>query len=185
MTDELRSELRVLLARQTFRKNPTRLADGREVAYYTDSRLVTLTPRGVWLTAHLLAQVIAPYHPHCIGGPTIAAVPIIGALAYMSEIIKKSEQRFFFVRPAAKNYGRGKLIEGHLEPSTRAVLVDDVIATGASLLHAANAILNEGVIPVAAVTLIDRQWGAKELFAQHNIPLHSLFTLQEIIDTQA
>ena len=43
-----------------------------------------------------------------------------------------------YPRPQAKGYGTGKMIEGLWEPGETAVILDDLITFGGSLLRAAN-----------------------------------------------
>ena len=49
------------------------------------------------------------------------------------------EWKTFVVRKQAKDHGLGKLIEGHIQSGEHALIVDDVLTTGGSILKAAEA----------------------------------------------
>ena len=49
------------------------------------------------------------------------------------------------VRKQAKDHGLGKLIEGTISPGERALIVDDVLTTGGSLIKAAEAARGAGL----------------------------------------
>ena len=59
-------------------------------------------------------------------------------------------------------------------------LVEDVVSSGGAIVDALGKLKADGLLPVAAICVIDRQSGGSEALAQHELPLRSLFTLEEI-----
>ncbi|MFT5861746.1 MAG: orotate phosphoribosyltransferase, partial [Flavobacteriales bacterium] len=51
---------------------------------------------------------------------------------------------FVYVRPEAKKHGRKNQIEGHLEPGSSVIVIEDLISTGKSSLLAVEALKAEG-----------------------------------------
>jgi orotate phosphoribosyltransferase len=93
--------------------------------------------------------------------------------------------RTFVVRKQAKDHGLGKLIEGAVEPGDRAVIVDDVLTSGGSLLKAVVAARAAGLTVTHAVVIVDRheQDGRKRVEAE-GLTLLSLLTVDDLIRQQ-
>ena len=60
------------------------LSSGQRSKYYFDGRLLTLDPEGSDLISSLFLEEIAMARAEAAGGPTVAAVPIAGAIALKS-----------------------------------------------------------------------------------------------------
>jgi orotate phosphoribosyltransferase len=50
-----------------------------------------------------------------------------------------------YVRPKPKDHGLTKLIEGHISPGRKVVVIEDLISTGNSSLQAVEALKNEDI----------------------------------------
>ena len=60
------------------------LTSGLKSSYYFDGRLLTLSPRGSDLVASALLPAIRASGAVAVGGPAVAAVPMVTALAMLS-----------------------------------------------------------------------------------------------------
>jgi len=148
------------------------LASGRESDFYIDARQVTLTPRGLAWTAEFLRTFLASMRPGptAVGGPATASIPIFSAaVPHLNESwvdVPDSVlgvRKLFYVRKEAKGHGTRRLIEGPpLDARDLVVLVDDVLTTGESLIHAAEVVREEGANVLAAFVLVDREEGGRE-----------------------
>lgn len=173
---ELRERLRVKL-RACIKLGRVKLSSGKETDFYFDGRLVSLEPEGSVLIADLMLRMIQGMGGiDAVGGLTSGADPItssIGVLAWQRGV----PLRLFYVRKEAKGHGMGKLIEGPpLPQGARAVIVDDVITTGGSILKARDSLrADAGVAAVAALAVIDRQEGGREVLEKEGIQVFSLF----------
>src|ERR1700691_4264065 len=79
-----RNELFRLLKTQAFSKGKFILSSGKESDFYLDARLVTLSAAGAYLTARVMLDMISQDQPDAIGGPTLGADPMVGAIASLS-----------------------------------------------------------------------------------------------------
>ena len=93
-----------------------------------------------------------------MGGPTLAADPIVTAVALASQEDGNGIPAFI-VRKETKEHGMGQLIEGPLVAGSRVAIVDDTCTTGGSLLHAIGAAEALGCSVVKVIVLLDRREG--------------------------
>lgn len=177
---EMRQRLLELIRAHTTHTSVV-LSSGRSSNVYVDCRMVTLHPEGALLSARALLELLdaTGWRADAIGGPTLGADPICGALAVVSQLQGRPIPTFI-VRKEKKPHGRGRRIEGPIPESARVVLVDDVATTGSSLLMACRAVCEEGHTVVGAMVLVDRNEGATEALGDEGIPLRSVFSLQDI-----
>jgi orotate phosphoribosyltransferase len=153
------------------------LASGKQSDTYLDCRLLTLSehlPAVVAMMAEILDQ--NGYKPTRIGGMSSGADPIIAGFLMNGW----NGCRGFFARKEQKAHGTLRLVEGHLSSEDKVVLVDDVATSGGSLIKAAKDTIQHGGRILCAMTIVDREEGAREALAEMNIPLLSLITLKEI-----
>ena len=180
MPSDERAALLALLRTKAVRRGQFKLASGQISDYYIDGRMVTLDAEGARLIGALLAELLARRGVQAIGGPTIGADPIIGA------VIAESARRGtplagFLVRKEAKGHGMGKQVEGPLEKGMKAALVDDVISTGGSVLQAADAVRALGATVDCVTAVVDREMGADRVFEERGIPYLPLFRKGELL----
>ncbi len=177
---ELKTKLLKLLNREALKKGRFVLSSGKISNYYLDGRIITLTPEGAYLVANIILELIKKRKIDAIGGPTLGADPIVGAVACLSHI-KKIPVKTFIVRKAAKEHGMQRQIEGPaLKKGNTAILVDDVATTGKSLVEAKEVLEEIGVKVDGAIVIVDRQEGAKENLTQAGIKLESIFSIEDL-----
>ena len=85
-------------------------------------------------------------------------------------------------RKEAKAYGTKKLIEGIFEPGRRALIIEDVVTSGASILETIEALKLEGLVCEDVICALDREQGGSERLAKEGIRLHSLVSMTAILD---
>lgn len=177
--EAVRSRLKEKL-RACIQLGKRKLASGKETDFYFDGRLVSLDPEGSVLIAELMLDLIRKGDGtgaiDAVGGLTSGADPItssIGVLAWQ----KKAPLKLFYVRKEAKDHGMGKRIEGPpLAPGARAVIVDDVITTGGSILKARDTLRDDAkAVVVAALAIIDREEGGRQALEKEGLKVLSLF----------
>ena len=176
---DLKSKLLELLEKEALKRGKFVLSSGKESNYYLDGRVITLTPEGAYLVASIILQLSANEKVDAIGGPTLGADPIVGAIAALSHI-KNIPLKTFIVRKAAKAHGAQRQIEGPLlKKGSKVILVDDVATTGKALIEAKEALDKSGVIARTAIVIVDRCEGAKENLKQVGLNLESIFTVKD------
>lgn len=177
--NELRDKLFGLLDKEALRRGTFILSSGKESNYYLDGRVITLTPEGAYLAASIILELIKNRGIDAIGGPTLGADPIVGALACLSHI-QKIPLKTFIVRKAAKEHGTQRQIEGpELKPGSKVILVDDVATTGKALIEAKQALDRAGIKADTALVIVDRNEGAKDNLAAVGLKLESIFKIED------
>jgi len=163
-----------------------RLASGLTSPYYVDCRALMAQPSARALVARLAWQRLNHLPIDCIGGLEIGAISIattISDYAYMAT--PRQEWRTFVVRKQPKDHGLGKLIEGVVKSSDRALIVDDVLTSGGSLLKAVAAARAAGLVVTHALVIVDRkeQDGRRKVEAE-GLTLLSLLTIDDLTRAQ-
>ena len=116
-----------------------------------------------------------------IGGPTLGADSILGAIASLSSQNKKPINTFI-VRKAPKPYGKQQQIEGPLlKKGAKVVVVDDVATTGKSVIRSIEVLRGIGADVVKAVCIVDRGEGASKALADAGCKLVSIFNSSEFL----
>jgi orotate phosphoribosyltransferase len=155
------------------------LRAGARSTFYLDCRQVTLHPEGAYLVASLMLERLRGVRVQAVGGPALAAVPMVGAICALSHVQGRPLMGFV-VRKEAKDHGMGNIIEGPLPPGASVALVEDTLTTGGELLRAAAAVREEGCLIAGAVCIVDRGAGALAALHEHGIPAEALVTLQDL-----
>lgn len=176
---ELKEKLFKLLNRKALKRGKFVLSSGKESNYYLDGRVITLTPEGAYLAAGIILDMVKDEALDAVGGPTLGADPIAGALAVLS-YINKRPINCFIVRKRAKEHGTQRQVEGpELKKGDRVILIDDVATSGKAILEAKQALDKIGVIADKAIVIIDRNQGAVENLAKAGLKLESIFKITE------
>jgi orotate phosphoribosyltransferase len=162
------------------------LASGLTSPFYVDCRSLMAHPSARRLVAQLAYEALRPVAVTCLGGLEIGATSVattISDFAYAT--YPQRDWRTFAVRKQAKDHGLGKLIEGACYPGDQAVIVDDVLTSGGSLLKALAAARSAGLTVTHALVIVDRneQDGRKKV-EQEGMTLLSLLTIEDLMRQQ-
>ena len=175
----LKAQLLALLNKEALKRGDFTLSSGKKSNYYLDGRIITLTPEGAYLVANIILELCQGKAIDAIGGPTLGADPIVGAVAAIA-YIKKIPLKTFIVRKSTKEHGTQRQIEGpELTKVSRVILVDDVATTGKALIEAKLALDKIGVFSDTAMVIVDRCEGAKENLGKAGLKLESIFTIKD------
>ena len=110
----------------------------------------------------------------------IAAIPY-AALPIGTAVALRTGMPLIYPRREVKAHGTARPIEGFFQPGDRAVVLDDLVTTGASKLEAVDLLREAGLAVQDIVVLIDRSRGAVEELAREGLRLHAAYTLEEIV----
>jgi len=171
---------------QSFKWDPDKgfkLASGLTSPFYVDCRSLMAHPGARRLVAQLAYEALQPINLHCLGGLEIGAISIATSISdYAFTASPKREWRTFVVRKQAKDHGLGKLIEGAIRPGDCALIVDDVLTSGGSLLKAVGAARDAGLTVNHALVIVDRQeQEGRARIGHDNVQLVSLLTIQDLM----
>lgn len=170
-----------LLKRDALRTGEFTLASGRLSHYYVDGRKVTLSAEGAERIANGMLEILA-HHPEveAVGGLTMGADPIVGAILARAHEYGRADLRGFLVRKETKAHGTGKRVEGPVEKGATVAVIDDVATTGGSSLQAVDAIEAMGGTVSVVLAVLDRLEGAAEAFAARGLPFRVLLTIRDL-----
>jgi orotate phosphoribosyltransferase len=180
-----RDQLFRIIAENSFGRGRVILASGKESDFYFDMKPSMLHPKGASLMARAILERVREAGGDSIGGLEMGAVPITGAVCLHSHDMG-SPVHGFFVRKKQKEHGARKRVEG-LAPGQslngkKVVVIDDVTTSGASTMQAVEACRDEGADIVLALSIVDREDGAAELFASAGIRFEPLFKASEFLE---
>ena len=174
---------------QSFKWDPVKgftLASGQTSPFYVDCRSLMAYPGSRRLVGQLAHDALASLTIDCLGGLEIGAISIATTISdYGYGTTPRREWRTFVVRKQAKDHGLGKLIEGAVRPGDRALIVDDVLTSGGSLLKAVAAARGAGLAVTHALVIVDRkeQDGRRKVEAE-GVVLVSLLTIDDLTRAQ-
>lgn len=162
-----------------------KLASGLMSPFYVDCRSLMAYPHARQLVAQLAYDALWRTDLNCLGGLEIGAISIATTISdYAFTANPKREWRTFVVRKQPKDHGLGKLVEGVVQPGDRALIVDDVLTSGGSLLKAVAAARDAGLQVDHALVIVDRQeQEGRARIEQDNVQLVSLLTIQDLMTT--
>jgi orotate phosphoribosyltransferase len=179
-----RARLRDIIAKRSFGRGEITLASGRKSDFYFNLKPTMLDAEGAALLAQLTLDALAVEELDYIGGLEMGAVPIAAAASAVSALTD-SPVHAFFVRKQPKEHGAKLLIEGLTKDESldgkRVAILEDVTTTGGSAMKAVEAAKDSGAEIALVFTMVDRQEGAAETFAQAGIKFVSLFTADEFL----
>ena len=177
---QCRKKLLDIIINNAYFKEKIILSSGKESDYYIDARLVTLSPEGVYLCAKLILDIVKEDDLDAIGGPTLGADPMVGAIGVLSYQEGKPVNTFI-IRKAPKAHGKQQQIEGPvLNKGSKIVLIDDVATTGKAFLESLDVLDTMGISVKKSICVVDRREVAKEALAKRGCELISLFDISEI-----
>jgi orotate phosphoribosyltransferase len=134
------------------------LSSGRTARYYVDARRALLRPAAFRATGALVAAEARRLGAVAVGGPTLGADPVACSVLAVADDLKA-----FIVRKERKEHGLQRWIEGPaIETGERVLVVEDVVASGGSLVSAIERVREEGVEIAGALAVLDRLAGGRD-----------------------
>lgn len=130
------------------------MKNGNIPKWIFDLREIILTPEGSRLVSRILYEKIKDLDFDMVGGPSIAAEPLVSSLI-MHFYGKGDNVLGFIVRKQPNNFGLRKKVEGPISKRKKVVLIDDAINSGAGMIDAIEAIKTEGCEIAKIITLLD------------------------------
>jgi orotate phosphoribosyltransferase len=158
-----------------------KLASGVTSPFYVDCRVLMAHPGPRSLVAQLAFDAMQDVPVDCIGGLELGAISIATAISDQAHRAGK-DWRTFVVRKQAKDHGTGKLIEGAARSGDRAVVVDDVLTSGGSVIKAVQAARDAGLKVSHALVIVDRQeQDGRKKVEELGVTLLSLLTIKDLM----
>ncbi|WP_436925260.1 orotate phosphoribosyltransferase [Halosimplex amylolyticum] len=148
------------------------LSHGGTSNYYVDKYLFETDPHCLELIAAAFAERVGDTK---LAGVALGAVPLVAAASV------ESGNPYVIVRKQKKEYGTANLVEGELAEGEEVVVLEDIATTGQSAVDAAEALRDAGAVVDRVIVVVDRQEGAAENLADHDLELDSLLTADDLL----
>ncbi len=111
----------------------------------------------------------------------ICGVPYT-ALPMASYLSIKYQCPMVMRRKEAKDYGTKKIIEGVFQKDHNCLVLEDLITSGASIMETITPLEDVGMKVTDIVVFLDRQQGGLQKVEEKGYKLHSVITLEEVLD---
>ncbi|MDR5655899.1 orotate phosphoribosyltransferase [Halodesulfurarchaeum sp. HSR-GB] len=160
-----------LKAAEAVRYGEFELSHGGTSEYYVDKYRFETDPQALETVATAFAERVGDSP---LAGVALGAVPLVTATGIATG------NPYVIVRKQTKEYGTGNRIEGTL-PEEPVVVLEDVATTGKSALSAVEALREAGATVDRVLVVVDREEGAAELLAEHDVSLESLVTASDLL----
>ncbi len=175
---------RAAIAEALFRTGALRfgkftLASGRQSSYYLDLRVIPSYPEVFALAIEAyreMAEQVGVKNFDVVAGVATAGVAISSPLAF---VLKKP---MVYVRREEKGHGLGRTVEGASHPGWRALVVDDLVTTGGSIISAVEALRKGGCVVKEAAVLVDRLEGGKANLEAIGVRLNACVDVNELVE---
>jgi len=160
------------------------LASGRNSRWFFDMKPVMMHTESAKLLSTLFNHRLDDLDPIFVGGLELGAVPLTAIVITGSESEKR---KGFMVRKSPKGRGGRKTnnppgIEGaSIAEGGNVVILEDVTTTGGSSIKAVERIHeNTSCKVIAVISILDREEGGVEAFAEAGIPFESILSRSDI-----
>ncbi len=148
------------------------LSHGGTSDYYVDKYLFETDPECLRLIAAAFAERVGDAK---LAGVALGAVPLVAVTSV------ETGNPYVIARKQQKEYGTGNRIEGRLEEGEEVVVLEDIATTGQSALDAVQALREAGAVVNRVIVVVDRDEGAAELLADHDVELDALLTAEQLL----
>jgi orotate phosphoribosyltransferase len=148
------------------------LSHGGTSSYYVDKYVFETDPACLEAIAAAFAERVGE---ETLAGVALGAVPLVAVTSTVAGT------PYVIVRKEAKEYGTGNRIEGSLGAGEGVVVLEDIATTGRSAIDAVGALREAGATVERVLVVVDREEGARENLADHDVELESLVTASELL----
>lgn len=173
---------------------PFKLAAGGESDFYVNCKKVLMHGRGVLLASQLAWLLIARKldlggtgWPH-VAGKAEGTNSLVGGMLAVAAYGYNQYVEGAILRPEVKGHGLGGKWVTSVDMEERKlswVVVEDVSTTGGSASEACEALMAAGQKIDLVLTVVDREEGAADRFAEAGIPFYSLLRRSDLFSAIA
>ncbi len=160
-------------------KNPFTWASGWKSPIYCDNRMVLSFPA----IRNYVREEFSKNIEKQFGKPDVIAGVATGAIGIGMLVAEYMGLPFVYVRPEPKKHGRQNQVEGFLQKGQNVVVVEDLISTGNSSLHAVTALREAGANVKGMVAIFTYGFAiSEENFKNAHVDLYTLSNYQHLLN---
>ena len=152
------------------------LASGQRSPVYLDLRRLVSYPDVLDMAVEAYIDRLISLDYDCLAGVPYAALPIAAIAA------SRLKRPMIYPRKEAKTHGTSQMVEGVFQQGQRALLLEDVITSGGSILTAAETLRAAGLTVRDAVVLVDREQGGVAALAAQGINARAVLSMHQILE---
>jgi uridine monophosphate synthetase len=152
------------------------LASGQRSPVYLDLRRLVSYPDVLDMAVEAYIDRLISLDYDCLAGVPYAALPIAAIAA------SRLKRPMIYPRKEAKTHGTSQMVEGVFQQGQRALLLEDVITSGGSILTAAETLRAAGLTVRDAVVLVDREQGGVAALAAQGINARAVLSMRQILE---
>ena len=117
---------------------------------------------------------LIPQEVTVLAGLEMGGIPIVTMLGQLTGLPTA------FLRKEAKTYGTCRYAEGAELKGERVLMVEDVVSSGGAIIDTLKMLRGDGIEPMGAICVIDRETGGVENLANVGLELRPLLTMSRI-----
>lgn len=151
------------------------LASGKKSPVYIDLRRAISFPGLFRKITHAYVEEIRGLSFDKIASVPYAALPAGSVIAW------QLGASLIYPRKELKQHGTAQAIEGNFEIGQTALVIEDVITTGGSIVSAVEILRQAGLVIKDVIVLVDREQGGSSKMEEMGIKLHSVLKFYEIV----
>lgn len=152
------------------------LASGKQSPIYIDLRRLSSSAALLHRAARAYTDML-----RSVSYDHIAAVPY-AAMTIGTAVALQTNRSLIYPRKEAKAYGTGKNVEGVFSAGDTALVIEDLVTSGGSVLKAIEQLKSAGLRVTDVAVLIDREQGGPANLAEAGYRLHAALKITHIID---
>lgn len=149
------------------------LRSGKVSDTYFDKYQFEAVPSLLKSIAEAMSTLVPP-GTEVLAGLEMGGIPIVTMLSQVTGLPAA------FIRKEPKEYGTCRYAEGASLAGKQFVLVEDVVSSGGAIINALEKLRSDGLVPKAALCVIDRETGGREALAAVDMELKALFTFSQV-----
>jgi orotate phosphoribosyltransferase len=154
------------------------LSSGKKSRYYIDVKKAVTKPEVLKFICGQIADTIID---HDIQADYIACVEL-GAVPIGTMMSVWTGLPLIIIRKEQKDHGLENRIVGDLEKMKIALFVEDVTATGGSVISAVKVLRDEELIVRTVISVVDREEGAEDELGKEDLDLISLVEAKVLLE---
>ncbi|WP_240375228.1 orotate phosphoribosyltransferase [Bacillus piscicola] len=159
---------------------PYTWSSGLKSPIYCDNRLTLSYPT---LRQSIAEGMVAMIHKHYPEAEVIVGTATAG-IAHAALVADKMGLPMAYVRSKSKSHGKENQIEGKVDAGAKAVIIEDLISTGGSVINVQEALLEQKVtvLGTAAIFTYGLEKGKQKLAAA-SLSYHTLTDYDNLLET--